>query len=138
MAIVRKVLILSLGLFVSACASVDTASRNTPLPIEQEVAERPKYKIASYKINVPRSLRVSEANRYYPGGDIVWRGDPIGDRHKQVAAIFQNSIENAMPLTTEGIPAVVDVELRRFHALTEKGALYCRRRARDHLHADLA
>lgn len=29
-------------------------------------------------------LSVSESNSYYPNADVVWRGDPIGDRIQQI------------------------------------------------------
>ena len=45
--------------------------------------------VARVEVRVPRSLKVSEANRYLPAGDIVWREDPPGDRHAQVQAIVQ-------------------------------------------------
>ncbi|MBO9402020.1 DUF6778 family protein [Shimia sp. R9_3] len=111
-----------LGLGVSACASVDTASRNAPfdVPPTEIAAPAPSYQMASFEVSVPRRLRVSEANMYYPGGDIVWRGDGYGDRYKQVQAIFEEGLRiGGGPL--EGARSVsVQIEVTRFHALTEK------------------
>lgn len=118
----RIALMLALGLGVSACASVDTASRNAPIDLPQMTAPAaPVVAIQDYNIKVARSLRVSEANSYYPLGDIVWRGEPIGDRHAQVARIFQDSIGSVQQKNAEGaLPVVVELEVLRFHALTEK------------------
>jgi hypothetical protein len=120
---------LSLGALVSACGGVDIASRNASfdatapaLSFQQDIAPitAPVVRVARINVVVPETLKVSEANRYYPSGDIVWREDPIGNRHAQVKAIF----ENAMALGTQNMdgatPVVLDIQVMRFHALTEK------------------
>jgi hypothetical protein len=76
--------------------------------------------VQSYTVKVPRSLRVSEANTYYPMGDIVWREDPIGDRHAQVAEIFDTSLAQATDGVDGALPVVAEIVVKRFHALTEK------------------
>jgi len=134
MKLVSLITVLGLGLGVSACGQVDTATRNMPLdlPVTAVPEVAPAYKVAGYNIRVPETLRVSEAEIFYPLGDIVWRGDPMGDRYQQIKAIFEASIMNSgladgadMGATgdaalTAGVPVVVDIEVLRFHALTNK------------------
>lgn len=76
--------------------------------------------VAKINISVPQRLRVSEANRYYPSGDIVWRGDPIGDRHAQVASIMNAAMSKGTAQFVGPVDVVLDVEVKRFHALSEK------------------
>ncbi|MFB9149468.1 DUF6778 family protein [Roseovarius ramblicola] len=112
---------LMLGLGLSACASVETATRNAPLEAFALQPAAVPFDVRDVRVTVPRSLRVSEANRYLPGGDIVWREDPPGDRHAQVAAILEDGFERGVDALPEGAEAVVlDVELSKFHALSEK------------------
>lgn len=135
--------VLAMGLGVSACATSDptyapfeaepeevvtstaqgVSLTGTPAavpaatPTGQMVAP---VSVKSVSVSVPRSLKVSEANRFYPGGDIVWRGDAPGDRHAQVQAIFEDALlRGVQPL--DG-PAEVDlvVEVKRFHSVTER------------------
>ncbi len=80
--------------------------------------------IASINVTVPRTLDVSEKNRFYPGGDIVWRGDPMGDRYAQVEAIFRDAMAQGTQGMSSGAPAVLDIEVSRFHALTEKARYF--------------
>ncbi|CUH66633.1 hypothetical protein TG4357_02531 [Thalassovita gelatinovora] len=121
MNIIRTGLLLAIGLGLSACSSIDTASRNIPLEMPQMTAAAPVVAVADYSVKVSRSLRASEANMYYPMGDIVWRGDPMGDRHAQIAQIFQDSLTRVQINNEDGaLPVVVDIDLIRFHALTEK------------------
>lgn len=109
----------------TACSSVDTVTRNSPLeaprldaPQQQQVLR--DYQLHSVRFAVPADLTVSEANSYYPIADIVWRGDPLGNRAQQINAIFQTSIQAAGAGLSGQIPVTVDVELVRFHSLTER------------------
>lgn len=82
--------------------------------------ETSKWKVSAINVNVPSSLSVSEANSYAPNADIVWRGEPRGDRRQQVGAIIKDAFENGTKTLTSGHPVVMDVQLNEFHALTEK------------------
>ena len=74
----------------------------------------------SVRFAIPSDMTVSEANSYYPIAGIVWRGDPLGNRAQQISSIFQTSIQAAGEGLTGSIPITVDVELARFHSLTER------------------
>ena len=76
--------------------------------------------ITKVTVRVPRTLKASEANRYIPQGDIVWREDPLGNRHAQVQAIVQNALESGVRPLSGPVQAELDVEVLRFHALTQK------------------
>lgn len=76
--------------------------------------------ISKINVRVPTSLKVSEANRYYPGGDIVWREDPIGNRHEQVAKIMHSALTAGTATFQGPVPVILDVQVERFHALSEK------------------
>ncbi|MDU8926474.1 DUF6778 family protein [Alisedimentitalea sp. MJ-SS2] len=117
---VRMVALIGMGLAVSGCATVDTASRNAPFEAPSAAAITPSMKVESYQIRVPNSLKVSEANLYYPSGDIVWRGEPLGNRHSQVQKIFEDSLARGAAGSNGKVPVLVDIEVTRFHALTEK------------------
>jgi hypothetical protein len=112
---------LALALGVSACASVpnDTVTRNAPLDGPKQVMPI-MLNVQSIKVDVPRTLVVSEANRYYPGGDIVWREDPMGDRYAQVEAIFTDAMTRGTASMKTGVPVELGIEVKRFHALTQK------------------
>jgi hypothetical protein len=78
------------------------------------------YDIVSYSVSVPKSLLVSEADVYLPIADIVWHGDPEGDRHAQVKALFMTGFESGTTGMTAGRAVTVDVQVEKFHALTPK------------------
>ncbi len=101
-----------------AVPSAGPTSANNTLQLPASILDH--VNVAQINVTVPQSLRVSEANRYYPLGDIVWREDPIGDRHAQVRRIFETGFQ-AGAQSLDGPNAVtIDVEVERFHSLTEK------------------
>ena len=117
-------LIASLG----ACAAPDLASRNRGLspdaPAAGPTALRPLYDVRKIEITVPHSLRVSEANVFFPLADIVWRGEPRGDRYAQVQKIFEDGFARGTKGMTRCPAVVVKAEVERFHILTEKAKFF--------------
>ena len=156
MTALRKIMLIGLGLAVSACTAVDVPTRNAPYevlpngatqlpegyeaahnrvaPRENAVVSRQAVvpstsdlpsagapvSVESVTVRVPRSLKVSERNSYLPAGDIVWREDPIGDRHAQVQKIVQDALVRGASQLNGPVKVDVDVQVARFHALTEK------------------
>ena len=78
------------------------------------------YDVQAVNVSVPHALRVSEANTFHPSADIVWHGDLPGDRYAQVKAIFETAAARSTATMHQGEPVVVDLEVVRFHCLTEK------------------
>jgi len=125
---IKLVMFLVMGGLVSACANTNVASRNAPFdsaPLNAGqnaayVSLLTDVRVENITVRVPRSLKVSEANRYLPAGDIVWREDPIGDRHAQVAQIFHDALSRGTEALDGKLPVALDIEVGRFHALTEK------------------
>ena len=159
MKLMKLITLLGLGAMVSACANIETATRNAPFEatpavtsasvdmmsfaatgpatapaIDAPQAAASAFHITQINVDVPQSLKVSEANRYYPSGDIVWREDPLGDRHDQVKAIFQTALQRGADTMTSGAPVILDVKVSRFHALTEKARYTVGRHVIHHAH----
>ena len=117
-------------LALSACAGDDNStisSRNAVTPLADTaqsarklVIAQPLYTVQAVRVTVPRTLKVSEANMLMPIADIVWRGDPRGDRHAQVEALMTAALTEGTRTMRVGPAVVVEVDLRRFHSLTEK------------------
>jgi hypothetical protein len=124
----RLVPLAAVVLAVAGCARVEAPSRNMPLDIpalgsvagEEGVVAR-NYALEEVRAVVPAELRVSERNSYYPFADIVWRGDPVGDRHAQIAALFREAGDRlAAPAGDGQRPVIAEVTLLRFHGVTER------------------
>lgn len=85
-----------------------------------EVTQLPSMRVVGFIVVVPETLCVSERNSYKPIADIVWREDPIGDRHDQVKAIFEEGITRAVASFSGDLPVVLHIQVRRFHVVTER------------------
>ena len=121
----RAIAALIVGLGLSACASTDVVSRNAPIetaPLSAlDGAEIVRdYNVVAVNVDVPRALDVSERNGYYPTADIVWRGDPIGDRHEQIEQIFLTAADQAAANLGGARDVTLMIELVRFHGVTER------------------
>lgn len=125
----KLVMALGLGALVSACGTVpDIASRNAPFEVNSTAfaasAVQPQLpqamRVTKINVSVPRTLQVSEANSYYPRADIVWRGDPIGDRYVQIQSIFENAFAQGTKDMAGATDVTLDVEIVRFHSVSEK------------------
>lgn len=128
----RFLLALPLLASLAACVSPDPASRAAVVISPQQPANvgagagpartvlQAQYDVQQVAISVPRNLRVSEANMFYPIADIVWRGEPRGDRYAQVEKMVQEAASAATGPMSQGRPVTVAIEITRFHCLTEK------------------
>lgn len=76
--------------------------------------------VTEINVDVPETLKVSEANRYFPRGDIVWREDPYGDRYEQVKTIVSDAMSKGVAEMDGPLEVALDIEVVKFHALTEK------------------
>jgi hypothetical protein len=112
----RRSVLFLLPLGLAACAVTPGATDLGGLP---PPALR-SYNVVDLDVTVPRSLVVSEEDVYYPDADIVWRGDPPGDRHAQVQAIFEAGLGRGAATLDGDRDVRVAVEVRRFHSLTER------------------
>lgn len=112
--------ILGIGLALAACGTTQqTVSRNLPPETIASLEAQP-LRIASYHVAVPRTLAATEAESFFPSADIVWKGDPEGDRHQQVAAIFEDGIRKSATLMGDGRAVDVRIEVQRFHGVTDR------------------
>lgn len=137
MHVFKLIAVVALGLGASACTEIEQPSRNiaangdlVPSTIaaaatSERAAQAVRrgqspVTVKAIRVEVPRTLSVSEANSYYPSGDIVWREDPLGDRHAQVKKIVYDGLSAGTRSLNGPMPVILDIRVRRFHALSEK------------------
>lgn len=116
MSVTRRAALLGLSaLLLSACVGGATFQTDyDPIPADVSSA----WRLAEVRVDVPRSLVVSEAKSLLPNADIVWREDPLGDRYDQVDVIMTNAITRGAEGLRGSRRVIIDVTITRFHALT--------------------
>lgn len=107
---------------VSACNTVETTRANPvelpPQSIGQIVQH--EWVVQDVRVIVPTSLLASEADVFLPAADIVWREDPLGNRHEQVQIILDDAVTRGISHMDGKRAVFVDVQLRGWHALSDK------------------
>lgn len=78
------------------------------------------YALRAMSFSTIPDIAVSEDGGFYPSADIVWRGDPVGPRVPQIAAMFETAVTRNKSILTGQQPIVVDIQLVRFHGVTEQ------------------
>lgn len=116
MSLTRRAALLGLSAtLLAACVGGSTfKTEYTPVPPEAAAG----WRLAGVRVDVPKSLTVSEAKTLLPKADIVWREDPMGDRYAQVAAIVEAAVRRGAQGLTGTRPVILDITVTRFHALT--------------------
>ncbi len=105
---------------VAVATAAPMVQQTAPIATPAPALTPSPYRVNALTVHVPQSLKVSEANSYFPGGDIVWREDPLGNRHAQVQTIVQNAMLRGAAQVTGQRPVNLEITVLRFHALTEK------------------
>lgn len=85
-----------------------------------DVAQAAGWRVTSVKVTVPESLSVSEEYVFAPKADIVWHGEPAGDRRAQVAQIVETGARRGAAGLKGSRPVRLDITMLRFHALSKK------------------
>ncbi len=98
--------------------SRDLAFDSPPPAVDNMVTQ--DWDVIGVDVDVPRTLTVSEANTIKPRADIVWREDPIGDRHTQVDTLMTEALTPAFEQVTGTVPVIVNIRMTRFHAQTQR------------------
>lgn len=115
----RKTLVLGLTLLLAACAGRWETNYETTMSSESSQA----WRVSDVIVTVPAAASTTEMNTFAPSADIVWHGEPVGDRKAQVARLMEEGILRG----TQGlrgpraitITAVVD----RFHGVTPRAVM---------------
>lgn len=105
---------------LSACVGGGTFKTEYD-PVPAELAR--SWRLAEVRVAVPKTLVVSEAKTLLPTADIVWREDPLGDRHAQVGTIIQSAVLRGAQGLRGSRPVIIEITVTRFHALTYEAEL---------------
>lgn len=76
------------------------------------------WRLSKVSVTVPTELTVSNSNTYAPEADIVWHGEPLGDRRAQVAAILREGLRRGGRSLRGSRRVTLSATLMQFHAVT--------------------
>ena len=122
MTLTRRSTLLGLSaLLLSACVGGGGKFETDYTPVPADLAK--SWRLAEVRVSVPKTLVVSEAKSLLPKADIVWREDPLGDRHAQVGKIIETAVLRGAQGLRGSRPVIIAITVTRFHALTYEAEL---------------
>lgn len=111
---------------LSACGATSNGSLRPEgsffsQPIEVSAAEVTSWRTNAVRVQFAPNLRVStNPNVQFPSEEIVWWGEPNGDRFKQVGAIMAAGIRRGTVGLAGPKPVDFEVTVNLFHAVTPR------------------
>lgn len=99
---------------LSSCSSVWSVSYDAPV----ETSVSAHWRAGEVEVEVPDDLTVSDINSLVPDADIVWHGDPPGDRKAQVAEIVRAGVARGAAGLNGEREVDFHIVLSRFHGVT--------------------
>ncbi len=110
----RSLLILGAAAFLAGCSGTWEVSYDDNL--DPDVTRN--WRLDETLIVVPEKLTVSNANTFAPNADIVWHGEPFGNRRAQVASILREGIRRGAGDLKGKRDVTIAATLVHFHAVT--------------------
>ena len=112
---IRLIGAMALGVMLAGCGG------EFEIDYEETVGDVARgWTLGRVDVTVPTELTVSDRNRLAPDADIVWHGDPAGDRREQVRAILKAGIGQGAAALPGRRPVVIAATLEQFHAVTPR------------------
>lgn len=102
------------AMLLAGCAGTwEVAYDDPPSP-----AVTKSWRVVDIVAVAPETLSVSNDNTFAPQADIVWHGDPYGDRRAQVAAILDEGLTRGVRPLRGPRPVTITARIITFHGVT--------------------
>ena len=85
-------------------------------PLDEQLSR--SWQVAGVSVAVPASLTTTEANVLVPDADIVWHGEPRGDRRAQVARILEEGLRKGSAGLRGPTRVALQAQVVEFHGVT--------------------
>jgi hypothetical protein len=106
---------LAMALGLAGCATSEWETAYTQV----DPAQAASWRLAMVDVAAPETLTTNDTDGYVPNFDIVWHGEPAGDRRAQAAAIVTEGIERGARSALHGRKSVrISATITQFHAIT--------------------
>ena len=113
----KSALLICLFTFLAGCVGSEWETSYRDI-VTREQAE--SWRVSEIDVQVPEYLTVTEANSYAPDADILWMGEPKGDRRQQVDDIITEAASRGSSGLYGRQQVRLDIIVLQFHALTER------------------
>ena len=119
----RRLLIVASALAVGACVAPRVADTDFRAGVSQSQSVVSSWALGDVDVKVSDKLTVtrSPSRRYPPVTELVWYGDPPGDRKAQVEALMADAVRaGAVDALVGSQPVTIALNITEFHAMTPR------------------
>lgn len=99
---------------LAGCGGEFATDFDTPLDAETTRS----WHVTEVSVAAPRSLTTTEANVLAPNADVVWHGEPAGNRRAQTARILEEGLRKGSAGLRGSRRVAIEAQLLEFHGVT--------------------
>lgn len=113
---IKAIAALAVTAIALAGCGAGTWKVNYDSPVSRNISQ--SWDVVDVRVAVPDELTTSDVNSLAPNFDIVWHGEPFGNRRAQVARILDEGITRGAAGLNGPRPVFFQVTLQHFHSVT--------------------
>ncbi len=117
----KGVVVAGLTLALSACIAPRVSDTDFTQGVGQPASQVAAWSLGGVNVNISNGLTVTQSptRRYPPLSELVWYGDPSGDRKAQVIALMADAVRaGAADALAGSQPVTIRLNITEFHAMT--------------------
>ena len=111
------------ALTLSACVAPRVADTDFTQGVGQAASQVAAWSLGDVQVEISNKLTVTQSpsRRYPPITELVWYGDPPGDRKAQVVALMSDAVRaGAADALVGSQPVTIALNITEFHAMTPR------------------
>ncbi len=119
----RGLVVAASALALSACVAPRVSQTDFTQGVGQAASQVAAWSLGDVQVEVSSSLTVTQSpsRRYPPTTELVWYGDPPGDRKAQVETLMADAVRaGAADALLGSKPVAIKLHITEFHAMTPR------------------
>ncbi len=119
----RGLVVAASALALSACVAPRVSQTDFSKGVGQAASQVANWSLGDVQVAISNSLTVTQSpsRRYPPTTELVWYGDPPGDRKAQVETLMADAVRaGAADALVGSQPVTISLNITEFHAMTPR------------------
>ncbi len=119
----KGVVVVGLTLALSGCIAPRVSKIDFAQGVGQSASQVATWSLGDVQVEISNGLTVTQSpsRRYPPLSELVWYGDPPGDRKAQVATLMADAVRaGAADALAGSQPVTIALNVTEFHAMTPR------------------
>lgn len=120
---IKGMVVVVSALTLSACVAPRVSKTDFTQGVGQAASQVAAWSLGDVQVAISNTLTVTQSpsRRYPPTTELVWYGDPPGDRMAQVKALMEDAVRaGAADALSGSKPVTISLNITQFHAMTPR------------------